>query len=128
MIPAISCRIPRGMRGLKCTYWLLACADRTSHPSRDAWIEIYCAKDLRRNILQSHPSRDAWIEIIKQVTVGSLPDSRIPRGMRGLKSDLMPLMQESAGRIPRGMRGLKSIVISSVILHMSVASLAGCVD
>ena len=54
----------------------------------------------------SHPSRDAWIEI----------------------HWMMILLESLVCRIPRGMRGLKSDAVVVLKYIMLVASLAGCVD
>ena len=62
----MSCRIPRGMRGLKSAINLFVYPGRPSHPSRDAWIEI-----------------DGVAEMV------TYQPCRIPRGMRGLKFDVV---------------------------------------
>ena len=149
---AITSRIPRGMRGLKYKVYYSSDNIIWSHPSRDAWIEIPSSSiilfaisvaslagcvdwndNLDDQIVKasaSHPSRDAWIEIPMRENVGAVTTRRIPRGMRGLKFNLLksssdrcvvaslagcvdwnpeslsPLLMVN-GRIPRGMRGLK---------------------
>ena len=55
-------RIPYGMRGLKYPQITYIAEVMTSHPIRDAWIEIDRG-DHRHSGDKSHPIRDAWIEI-----------------------------------------------------------------
>ena len=79
-------RIPYGMRGLK--YEVLGCefVGFGSHPIRDAWIEIPALVRWAL-VARSHPIRDAWIEINSTGRACDQQTSRIPYGMRGLKSD-----------------------------------------
>ena len=82
----MSCRTPRGVRGLKYPLVRRGEGGHMSHPSRGAWIEISysnhgTSQPLRRTPrgvrglkslgypqihtrCPSHPSRGAWIEII----------------------------------------------------------------
>jgi len=55
----------------------------------------------------SHPARDAWIEIKKQQVQMTEEKGRIPHGMRGLKFSFENLFDDRSSRIPHGMRGLK---------------------
>ena len=57
------CRIPYGMRGLKCHVGHAQVHDGLSHPIRDAWIEISSELITIMSML-SHPIRDAWIEML----------------------------------------------------------------
>ena len=59
-----------------------------SHPAWDAWIEIQMTETPSKYI-GSHPAWDAWIEIMGTAGVFSPVFSRIPHGMRGLKSYVM---------------------------------------
>ena len=56
----------------------------TSLPSRGAWIEIMCGREIPYYIT-SLPSRGAWIEIRESVREIRSQKRRSPRGERGLK-------------------------------------------
>ena len=129
----------------------LVCCRVTSHPSRDAWIEMSLEENvpftLDCRIPRGMRGLKSHIDSLSRLP----PVCRIPRGMRGLKySQKRPELRSEERRIPRGMRGLKyhvgSLVHHAVMSHPSrdawieiygvnmdhllheVASLAGCVD
>ena len=100
-------RIPRGMRGLKYYVIFVLTITNWSHPARDAWIEIPGENHEFAEVEASHPARDAWIEIWLWIDSKICFESRIPRGMRGLKWVICNRFTRVLCRIPRGMRGLK---------------------
>ena len=78
---------------------------------------------------ESHPTRGAWIEISLPVLAASVPQSRTPHGVRGLKSpEEQTPSYLNQSRTPHGVRGLKfgcDCCIEAVDL---VAPHTGCVD
>ena len=81
---------------------------RSSHPTRDGWIEIstrprgvypgggpiphgmgglkYATASRKWRNVRSHPTRDGWIEIDRVIIIDQETAGPIPHGMGGLKS------------------------------------------
>jgi len=73
------------MRGLKWSYWLFSAVlihGRIPHGMRGLKSK---AMNYDSEIASSHPARDAWIEMNYSLFGLPYTKSRIPHGMRGLK-------------------------------------------
>ena len=75
------------MRGLKFVLIQDFFAERSSHRSRGAWIEILDPSDKLNELIMSHRSRGAWIEIDFNKTNIRCRLCRIAHAVRGLKSN-----------------------------------------
>ena len=78
-------RSPHGERGLKCRLIILRLYCHLSLSSRRAWIEMLNLFESITDIIASLSSRRAWIEISLILHLIFRPNSRSPRGERGLK-------------------------------------------
>ena len=104
----MTCRAPRGARGLKCRHLCEESVYPASRPARGAWIEI---RVLALWLCGCWCRAPRGARGLKYITFAGHYDEkgrRAPRGARGLKFKSGVSRKKSPSRAPRGARGLKS--------------------